>query len=209
MDDPADCIDLVICGPSVTWDTVADGLDVALRDGMRAWVPPYYVDDAVEYAPTVDVLTTVSLPHGQEPTPVKCTAAEAAWQDGVAELEVVANLGALREDVEAFEIDIAEVVAAVPVPVTVVVDAAELAETELRRTADVAVRADADFLKLESLSTGSTTSEDIALVSDHLPVKVGRAVESSETAQALFDAGVARLGTPAGETLLEEYRRAE
>lgn len=209
MDAPADCIELVIRGPAITWDVVADGLDVALRDGLRAWVPPCYVEEAVEYAPTVDVITTVSLPHGQETTRVKCTAAEAAWQDGVAELEVVANFGALREDADTFETDIAEVVAAVPVPVTVVVDAPELAEAELRRSIEVAVRADADFLKLESVSTGATPSEHIALVSDRLPVKVGRTIESAETAQALFDAGVARLGTPAGEALLEDFRGTE
>lgn len=209
MDDPAEHIDHVISGPAITWDAVAGGLDAALRYGMRAWVPPYYVERAVEYAPTVDLGTVVSLPHGQETTPVKCTAAEAAWQEGASELEVVANLGVLRDDLDAFETDIAEVVAAVPLPVTVVIDAAVLDTSELQQASEAAARADADFLKLESGFNGTASNGDIALASEQLPVTVGRPVESWATAQTLFEAGVSRIATRNGDSLLEDYRTTD
>lgn len=209
MDDPAHRITHVLRGQAITWESVAAGLDSALQNGMRALVPPWCVERAAGYTPTVDIITSVSLPHGQDTTHVKCTAAEVAWQDGAAELEVVANLGVLRDDVDAFETDIAEVVAAVPLPVTIVIDATVLDASELRQAAEAAAVADADFLKLYTCCNGTINTDEIAIPSEQLPVTVGQTVESWATAASLFDAGVTRIATPTGDALLEDYRQSE
>lgn len=205
MDDIADRIEHTVLGPRTTWTAVADTLDAALRHGMRACVPPCYVERACEYAPTVDVTTVVGFPQGQHATEVKCREATGAWNDGAAELDVVANLGLLGED--AFEADIAEVVAGVPVPVKVIVESHLLSESELRTACGAVEAAGADYLKTSTgFSDGGATVEDVAVMSEYLPIKASGGVDSWTTAERLFEAGATRIGASSGDTIVREYR---
>jgi len=210
MDDVASRIEHTVLGPTTTWDDVRAVLDAALREGMRACVPPCHLADAVEYAPGVDVVTVVGFPHGQHTTEAKCAEAGDAWADGAAELDVVANLGHLLagED-EVFGADIAEVVAAVPVPVKVIVEAPLLSEAELRRACRAAADADAAFVKTATgFSEGGAAVADVEVMSEYLPVKASGGVGSWEAAAAMFEAGAERVGASSGDLIVREYREA-
>jgi deoxyribose-phosphate aldolase len=210
MDDVPARIEHTVLGPTTTWEDVQSVLETALREGMRACVPPCHVAAATEYAPTVDVVTVVGFPHGQHATEVKCAEADLAWEDGAAEIDVVANLGALLAgDDDAVTADLEEVVAAVPVPVKVIVEAPLLGEATLRRACEAAVDADADFLKTATgFSSGGATVADVELMSEYLPVKASGGVGSWETARAMFEAGAERIGASSGDVVLREYRAA-
>ncbi|MFC7132609.1 MULTISPECIES: deoxyribose-phosphate aldolase [Salinibaculum] len=211
MDDVPPRIEHTVLGPTTTWTDVTEVLDTALREGMRACIPPCYVAEATDYAPNVDTATVVGFPQGQHTTGVKCTEARGAWDDGADELDVVANVGRLRDgDDEAVTEDIAEVVAAVPVPVKVIVEAPLLDEDELRRACQAAVDADADFVKTATgFSEGGATVEDVEIMSEYLPVKASGGVGSWEQAEALFEAGAERIGASSGDVIVAEYREAE
>jgi deoxyribose-phosphate aldolase len=210
MNDVADRIEHTVLGPTTTWADVTAVLDTAMREGMRACIPPCYVADAADYAPGVDIATVVGFPHGQHATAAKCAEAQEAWDDGADELDVVANVGRLRGgDDDAVAAELAEVVASVPIPVKVIVEAPLLDEAELRRACEAAVAADADFVKTATgFSDGGATVEDVALMSEFLPVKASGGVGSWEQATAMFDAGAERIGASSGDVIVAEYRAA-
>ena len=209
MDDVPSRIEHTVLGPTTTWDDVAAVLDDALREGMRACIPPCYVGEASEYA-NVDLVTVIGFPHGQHTTEAKCAEATDAWDASADELDVVANVGRLKTgDDEAFQADIAEVVAAVPVPVKVIVEAPLLDDKELRRACRAAADADAAFVKTATgFSEGGATVGDVAVMSEYLPVKASGGVGSWEKARAMFEAGAERIGASSGDVIVREYREA-
>ncbi len=209
MDDVPSRVEHTVLGPTTTWDDVTAALDAALREGMRACVPPCYVGEASAYA-DVDLVTVVGFPHGQHTTEAKCAEARDARDAGADELDVVANVGRLRagED-DAVREDIAEVVAAVPVPVKVIVEAPLLEAGELRRACEAATDAGAAFVKTATgFSDGGATVEDVEVMSEYLPVKASGGVGSWERAAAMFDAGAERIGASSGDVIVREYREA-
>ncbi len=211
MDDVPARIEHTVLGPETTWTAVTDVLDAAIREGMRACIPPWCVADAADYAPGVDIATVVGFPHGQHTTATKCHEARAAWDDGADELDVVANLGVLKDSgTEALVDELGEVVAAVPVPVKVIVEAPLLDESQLREACEAAETAGADFLKTATgFSAGGATVEDVTVMREYLPVKASGGIGSWENAAAMFEAGATRIGTSSGETIVSEYRESE
>ena len=210
MNDVPARIEHTVLGPTTAWADVTRVLDAADREGMRACLPPCYVAEAADYAPAVDLTTVVGFPHGQHATAVKCREAQRAWEDGAAELDVVANVGRLcgGED-DAVKADLAEVVAAVPVPVKVIVEAPLLDEAQLHRVCAAAADADAAFLKTATgFSKGGATVDDVELMSAYLPVKASGGIGSWAEATAMFDAGAERIGASSGDAIVAEYRAA-
>jgi deoxyribose-phosphate aldolase len=204
-------IEHTVLGPMTTTADVTGTLDAALKERMRACVPPCFVSMASEYAPDVSISTVVGFPHGQHTTETKSTEAVTLVEQGADELDVVANLGYLQAgDDEAFRQDIEEVVAATTVPVTVIVEAPLLDDGEKRRAAELAAEADADYLKTATgFSEGSATTEDVELLATHLPLKASGGIDTWGKASAMLDAGAERIGTSSGVVLLEGYRRAK
>lgn len=199
-------IEHTVLGPETTPGDVIAVLDAAIEYGMRTCVPPCYLELADGYAPTVPLTTVVGFPHGTHDTAIKCQEAEHAWKNGADEIDTVVTVGRLQagED-DAVRADIAEVVAAVPVPVKVIVEAPLLSESELRRTAELAVEADAAMLKTATGYEGGATVEDVAVLAEHLPVKASGGIGSWEAAAEMFDAGAERIGASSGDTIAAEF----
>jgi deoxyribose-phosphate aldolase len=210
MEDIPDRIEHTVLGPETTWDDVQTVLDEADEYGMRACIPPCYLEQAVEYAPTVELTTVVGFPHGQHLTETKCEEARHAWKAGAAEIDVVANIGAIKasnfDDVAS---ELGEVVAAVPLPVKVIVEAPLLTDAELRGASEAAVEADIDYLKTSTgFTDGGATVDDVRLMSEYRPVKASGGVGSWSFAEELFGAGAQRIGASSGTAIVEEYRES-
>ena len=207
MDDIPQRIEHTVLGPETTPADVRACLEAASEHGLRACLPPCYLDLASDYD-DVPVATVIDFPHGQGATDAICGAARAAWDDGADELDLVSNVGLLQAgDDEAVRDRIAEAVAAVPIPVKVIVEAPLLTEGELRRVAEAAHDADAAFLKTATgFSEGGATVEDVELLSQYLPVKASGGIGSWEHAERLFDAGAERIGASSGVQIATEYR---
>lgn len=206
MDDVAERIEHTVLGPRTRWSDVATVLDEAIRLGMRACVPPWAVEQAREYAPGVSLTTVVSFPHGQAATETKIAAGRSAWLLGANELGVVVNHGHLAGKTDAFKADLAEVVATVPIPVTVIIEASLLEAHELRQIGEDAHAANAAFLKTGAgFADGGATVDTVTLLSQYLPVNA-HCIESWSQAAALFEAGAERISTPDGAMIVEEFR---
>ncbi|WP_433625135.1 deoxyribose-phosphate aldolase [Halomicrococcus sp. NG-SE-24] len=202
-------IDHTVLGPETTPADVERVLDEASEYGTNACIPPCYVAEGRDYAPDVTLATVVGFPHGQHATVAKREEAVAAWDDGADELDVVTNVGRLKAgEHDRVREDIEEVVAAVPVPVKVIIETALLSDEEKRDACRLAKEADADFVKTSTgfAATGARV-EDVALMSEYLPVKASGGVGDYETARAMFDAGAERIGASSGTAIVEDFRR--
>ena len=209
MDDVAAHIEHTVLGPETRWDDVVTVLDEALEYGMRACIPPCYVDEASAYA-NVPLATVVDFPHGQGATGAVCEEARQAWADGADELDVVCNVGRLKTgDDDAVREHVAEVVASVPVPVKVIVEAPLLTDEELERVGRLVAEADAAYLKTATgFSGGGATVADVERLAKYLPVKASGGIDSWEAARAMFEAGATRIGASSGDVIAREWRDA-
>lgn len=211
MENVPDRIEHTVLGPTTTWTDVTDVLDEALEYGTRACVPSCYAADAAEYAPGVDVSTVVGFPHGQQPVETKCQEATHAWDAGAAEIDVVPNLGrVVAGEYDALREELAEIEAAVPIPVKVITEAPLFEAEQLRQVGEAAVDADVDFLKTSTgFTEGGATVADVELLSQYRPVKASGGVGSWAFAEELFEAGAERIGASSGVTIVEEYYEQE
>ncbi|QLK24944.1 deoxyribose-phosphate aldolase [Natrinema zhouii] len=201
----APLIDHTVLGPETTAADVRAVLDAAREHGMNACIPPYAVELAAEYAPDVTLATVIGFPHGQHAPSVKRREGVTAWQDGADELDVVINIGRLRavED-DAVEAELAELVAAVPIPVKVIIETALLSDAEKHRACEAARAADAAMVKTSTgFADGGATIDDVELMSEYLPVKASGGVGSYEEALAMLEAGAERIGASSGVEILE------
>ncbi len=210
MDDIPGRIEHTVLGPTTAWADVEAVLDAAEEYGMRVCLPPCYIDEATEYTPDVQVSAVVGFPHGQHTTEIKCAEATSAWQDGASELDLVPNLGRGSEDAAAVQAEIEEIVAAVPVPVKVILETSLFSEEELRALCQAAIDGNAAFLKTATgFADGGATVETVELLAEYGPVKASGGVGSWEFAEELFDAGAERIGASSGDAIVAEYLEHE
>ncbi|GAB3019083.1 deoxyribose-phosphate aldolase [Natronobiforma cellulositropha] len=203
--DLAPLIDHTVLGPETTPADVSRLLEEANEYGTNACIPPCYVEEAADEFPEVTLATVVGFPHGQHDHDVKRREGVIAWKAGADELDVVCNVGLLEAGADdRFARELEELVAAVPIPVKVILETALLEETEIRRACEAAVAADAAMVKTSTgFASGGATVEDVAVMSEYLPVKASGGIGSYEEALAMIDAGAARIGTSSGVAILE------
>lgn len=203
-DELAARIDHTVLGPETTPADVERVVEEAETHGMNACVPPCYLDVVADR--DVTLATVVGFPHGQHAPATKLTEAERAWEDGADELDVVVNVGRLRagED-DAVTRELADVVAAVPIPVKVIIEAPLLETEEKRRACECAVEADADFVKTATGFSGGATVADVELMSEYLPTKASGGIGTYEDARTMLDAGASRIGASSGVAIVEGF----
>jgi len=207
MDDVADRIEHTVLGPTTTAEAVQTCLATADEYGMRACLPPWALGLATESS--VPVTTVIDFPHGQGATGAVCGAAQNAWDNGAEELDIVCNVGRLQAGAdEAVRTHLSETIAAVPIPVKIIVEAPLLSEAELHRIGQIAVDADAAYLKTATgFTDGGATVEDVELLGQYLPVKASGGIGSWAEAEAMFEAGAERIGASSGDTILREWHK--
>lgn len=201
----APMIDHTVLGPETTESDVERLLDEACTHGMNVCVPPCYVDMAADHAPDVTIATVVGFPHGQHASELKCQEATVAWKDGADEVDLVINVGRLKagQD-EAVRSEIEDVVAAVPIPVKVIIETPLLTDEEKDRACEAAREADAAMVKTATgFSDGGATVDDVARMSSYLPVKASGGIGSYAAAIEMIEAGAERIGASGGVAIVE------
>jgi len=203
-DELAARIDHTVLGPETTWAETKHVLDEAAEHGMNACIPPCYVAEAAEYAPDVTLATVIGFPHGQNAPAAKRAEAVTADQDGADELDVVINVGRLKAgETDAVREELADVVAATPLPVKVIIETALLDHDEKHAACEAAEAAGAAMVKTSTgFADGGAEVADVELMSEYLPVKASGGVGSYEDAMAMVDAGAERIGASSGVEIL-------
>ena len=223
----AKMIDHSILQPTHTDDDLKKHCEIALKyDVASVCVKPYAVKQAVELLKGSDVKTgcVIGFPHGNSLTSVKVFEAEQACKDGVAEIDMVINIGkTLGGDWQYVENEIKEVTDTchrngAVVKVIFETDLITKREDKIH-LCEICTRAGADFVKT---STGygfvkqqngdfnykGATVEDIELMRKHsgpkVEVKCAGGVRTLDDLLKMRAAGATRSGATATETILTD-----
>ena len=154
----------------------------------------------------VKTCVVVGFPLGATFTEIKARETELAIQNGADEVDMVINIGALKDkDYATVEQDIKAVVDAAKgkAIVKVIIETCLLTEEEKIKACELSVQAGADFVKTSTgFSTGGATVEDVTLmkitVGDQALVKASGGVRDFKGAKAMIDAGADRIGASSG-----------
>ncbi len=151
----------------------------------------------------------VGFPLGAMVTDAKAYEAKAAVRDGAGEIDMVLNVGAMKDrNYDLVREDIRAVVeASKPAIVKVIIECCLLTDEEKVKACQLSEEAGAAFVKTSTgFSTGGATIEDVRLmkqtVGDRLQVKASGGIHTPEQARALIEAGADRLGVSAGTKVL-------
>ena len=157
----------------------------------------------------VKTCCVVGFPLGAMSTEAKAYEAKCAVADGAGEIDMVVNVGALKEGNDQFvEDDIRAVVeASKPAIVKVIIETCLLTDEEKVRACELSEKAGAAFVKTSTgFSTGGANAADVALmkktVGDRLQVKASGGIHTPAEAQELIEAGADRIGASNGVALL-------
>ncbi len=155
----------------------------------------------------VGVAVVVGFPLGATTPEVKAFEAEQALREGASEIDMVINIGAIKDrNLELAARDVRAVVNAVHGMngiLKVIIETALLTDEEKQIACLISKEAGADFVKTSTgFSTAGATVEDVALmrrtVGPLLGVKAAGGVRSDEDLQKMVKAGATRIGTSAG-----------
>lgn len=159
----------------------------------------------------VKTCCVVGFPLGAMSTKGKAAETAAAVADGAEEIDMVLNIGAMKDGAfDTVREDIRAVVAAAhpKALVKVILETCLLTDAEKQTACRLAVEAGADFVKTSTgFSTGGATVEDVALmkaaVAGHAKVKASGGIRTREDALRMIEAGADRIGTSAGVRIVQ------
>ena len=175
-------------------------------------VNSYYTSLVARELEGSDVMTctVIGFPLGQMSTRAKKAETEIAVADGAQEIDMVINVGALKEGLQDVVLeDIREVRAACGTAhLKVIIETCLLTDEEKVLACRLSKEAGADFVKTSTgFSTGGARVEDVALmrktVGPDMGVKASGGIHDREMAQKLVNAGASRLGTSATLAIVE------
>ena len=158
----------------------------------------------------VAVCTVIGFPLGANTTETKAFEAANAIQNGADEVDMVINIGELKDgNDEKVQKDIEAVVAAAKdkALVKVIIETSLLNNEEKVKACELAKAAGADFVKTSTgFSTGGATVEDVRLmretVGPELGVKAAGGIHNAKEAAAMIEAGATRLGASSGVAIM-------
>ena len=154
----------------------------------------------------VKVCTVVGFPLGAVDACIKAYETKLAIEAGADEIDMVINIGALKDgayDVVKDDIrTVKDVCDANNVILKVIIETCLLTDEEKVKACEISLEAGADFVKTSTgFSTGGATVEDVKLmrkvVGDNAYVKASGGIRDKDTALAMIEAGADRLGTSA------------
>lgn len=197
-------VDHTFLAVDAKWNDIKAICDDGVRYGCASvCIPPSFVKQAREYVGgKIPVCTVIGFPNGYNSTAVKCFEAEAAVKDGADEIDMVINIGWVKDG--KYE-DILKEINAVKKAcngklLKVIIETCLLTEEEKIRMCETVSSSEADFIKTSTgFSTGGATKEDISLFAKHcrctLKIKAAGGISSLSDAEDFINLGASRLGT--------------
>lgn len=197
-------VDHTLLSQSATWEEIKVVLDDAIKYSCAsACIPASFVKRAKEYVgKRLCICTVIGFPNGYSTTAVKCFEAEDAVANGADEIDMVINVGAVKNGMYDNVLDeIRSVKAACKDKILkVIIETCLLTYEEKVKLCRVVSESGADFIKTSTgFSTGGATREDIKLFSENitggLKIKAAGGIASVEDAEDFIALGADRLGT--------------
>lgn len=197
-------VDHTLLRPDSTWDEIRALCDDALAFGTATvCIPASFVQQAAEHlAGRLPVCTVVGFPNGYSTTQAKCFEATQAVASGAAEIDMVINVGWVKEGRYCDVLrEIQQVKAACHGrTLKVIIETCMLTDAEKKEMCRVVSESGADFIKTSTgFGKGGATFDDVALmaanVAPHVRIKAAGGIATLEDAQRFIELGASRLGT--------------
>lgn len=197
-------VDHTLLAQGATWEQIKQICD----DGMlyhtaSVCIPPGYVMQAAEYVEgKLAICTVIGFPNGYNTTAVKAFEASNAVVDGADEIDMVINIGWVKDglfDKVCDEIKSVKEACNGKI-LKVIIETCLLTEEEKRKLCHVVMEAGADFIKTSTgFAGGGATFDDIALFAEEtqkkIKIKAAGGISSFDDAERFVELGADRLGT--------------
>ena len=197
-------VDHTLLAQTATWEEIRGICDDALAyETASVCIPPSYVGRAKEYlGDRMAVCTVIGFPNGYNTTAVKVFETEDAVANGADEIDMVINIGWLKDrEYDRLRDEIRQVKAAFAGRILkVIIETCLLSEEEKVRMCGIVTEAGADFIKTSTgFSTAGATFDDIRLFAEHVGegvrMKAAGGIKSFGDAEEFIRLGADRLGT--------------
>ncbi len=205
-------VDHTLLKPEATWPQIQTLCDEAIQYGCASvCINTCYVKQAVAYmAGRCKVCCVVGFPLGAMDTASKAFEARTAIENGASEVDMVINIGRLKNgEYDAVRDDIKAVKAAVGDKVLkVIIETCLLTDDEKRKMCDIVCEAGADYIKTSTgFSTAGATFDDVALmvkgVAGRCKVKAAGGISTIANMEKFLELGADRLGTSRAVKLIK------
>lgn len=197
-------VDHTLLAQTATWEEIREILDDAMKyHTASACIPAAYVKQAAEYVQgRLPICTVIGFPNGYHTTTVKVFETKDAVANGASEIDMVINIGFLKDKrYKEIEEEIRQVHAACDGRILkVIIEACLLTEEEKIKMCEIVTKAGAEFIKTSTgFSTGGATFADVELMRKHVganvKVKAAGGIASFADAEKFVVLGADRLGT--------------
>ena len=197
-------VDHTLLAQDAAWDQIRALCDDGVRYGCASvCIPASYVARARDYlGDRLPVCTVIGFPNGYSTTAVKCFEAEDAVTNGADEIDMVINLGWVKDrrwedllrEIRAVKASCGEKI------LKVIIETCLLTDEEKIKLCEIVSDSGADFIKTSTgFAGGGATREDVALfaahVAPHVRIKAPGGISSQQDAEEFLRLGASRLGT--------------
>jgi len=174
---------------------------VCIPQSYVARAAHYIADNWREKGSWLPVCTVIGFPNGYTPTSIKCLEAGNTVADGAGEVDMVINVGWVKEGrYDLVEREINEIKAACRGRLLkVIIETCLLTEEEKIKVCEAVAKSNADYIKTSTgFAGGGATREDVKLMVEHTPgkkVKAAGGIADLKDAEDFLALGAERLGT--------------
>ena len=197
-------VDHTLLAQTATWEEIRAICD----DGMKyhtasVCIPASYVKQAKDYVgDKLPICTVIGFPNGYDTTKAKCFEATDAVENGADEVDMVINLGWVKEgqyDKILQEINSVKISCHGNI-LKVIIETCLLTDEEKIKLCEVVSNSHADYIKTSTgFAGGGATREDVALMAAHMTngkkIKAAGGIASLQDAEDFLKLGADRLGT--------------
>lgn len=204
-------IDHTVLKAVTEWKDIQKLCDEALKyNTASVCVPPSYIERIrIEYGDKINICTVIGFPLGYNTTEAKVFEAKQAIADGANELDMVVNLGDVKNgdfDKITEEIKLLKKVVGNKI-LKVIIETCYLTEEEKIKLCGCVTKAGADYIKTSTgFGTAGAKIEDIELFKKHIgkdvKIKAAGGVKTKEDLEMFINAGCDRIGTSSAISIL-------
>lgn len=197
-------VDHTLLLQGATWEEIKQICDDAVKyETASVCIPPSYVRQAADYMQgKIPVCTVIGFPNGYMTTAVKEFETKDAIANGAAEIDMVINIGWVKDGrFDLVEDEIRTLKAACGDKILkVIIETCLLTEEEKIKMCEVVTVSGADYIKTSTgFSTAGATFEDIELFAKHVgpnvKIKAAGGISTMDDAKKFIELGAERLGT--------------
>ena len=197
-------VDHTLLAQSATWNEIKAICDDGVKYGCASvCIPASYVKQAAEYVDgKIAICTVIGFPNGYETTAAKCFEAEDAVNNGASEVDMVINIGWVKDGLYD---QVLEEIRAVKAAchgklLKVIIETCMLTDAEKIEMCRVVSASGAEYIKTSTgFGGGGATREDVALFAKHIgpsvKIKAAGGISSFDDAEKFIELGASRLGT--------------